>query len=197
MSDRGVTNSSLTVPNLITLARILLTPLVIILLIQKRYDTALLVFVLAGLSDLADGLIARHWEQRSPLGTFLDPLADKLLLVSSFVTLSIYRLVPSWLTVLVISRDAVLVLGALLLKLFDYPIVIRPTLAGKTAAASQMVTVLLVLLARQWAFPPLFLKGWFVFVGLLTAVSGIQYLANGLKVGNRPQEAASPGERRG
>ncbi len=197
MPEPPATNSSLTIPNLITLVRILLTPLIIILLIQKRYGTALLVFVLAGLSDLADGLIARHWEQRSPLGTFLDPLADKLLLVSSFVTLSVYRLIPSWLTVLVISRDAVLVLGALLLKIFDYPVVIRPTLAGKTTAAGQMITVLLVLLSRQWALPPVLLHGWFVGVGLLTAASGIQYLAGGLRVVNRPQEAASSGERHG
>lgn len=191
MVQRPLPVSSLTVPNIITLARILLTPLFIILLIQKRYGLALLIFVLACFTDLADGLIARHWEQRSPLGTVLDPLADKLLLVSSFVTLSIYRLIPSWLTVLVISRDAVLILGTLILKIMDYPLVIRPTPAGKTAAASQMLTVFLVLVAWQWPFPAPLLKGWFVLVGLLTAVSGIQYLAQGLKLGNRP-EAPDP-----
>ncbi len=197
MPEHPPANSSLTVPNLITLARILLTPLFVILLIQKRYPPALAVFVLASLSDLADGLIARHWEQRSPLGTFLDPLADKLLLVSSFVTLSIYRLVPSWLTVLVISRDAVLVLGALLLKLFDYPVVIRPTLAGKTAAAGQMITVFLVLAARQWPVPGDVLKGWFVMVGLLTAISGIQYLLAGLRMANPLRENPSQEDRHG
>ena len=76
----------LTIPNLITLARILLTPLFIIFLIQERYHWALWIFVLAGVSDLVDGLIARRWRQKSPLGAFLDPLADKLLMGSSFIT---------------------------------------------------------------------------------------------------------------
>jgi cardiolipin synthase len=197
MPDRQISASGLTIPNIITLARILLTPLFIILLIQKRYGPALVLFVVACFSDLADGLIARHWEQRSPLGTVLDPLADKLLLVSSFVTLSIYRLIPSWLTVLVISRDVILVLGTVILKILDYPLVIRPTPVGKTAAACQMATVFLVLAACQWSLAPWVQKAWFVLVGLLTAVSGVQYLANGLKMGNPSREADPPGGSRG
>jgi cardiolipin synthase (CMP-forming) len=115
------TKGRLTIPNLITLARILLTPLFIIFLIQGRYKQALWVFLLAGLSDMADGLIARAWQQKSPLGALLDPLADKLLMGSSFITLSIYRLIPPWLTVIVLSRDVVLVLGVVLFKLVNFP----------------------------------------------------------------------------
>jgi len=90
MPNQIASRASLTLPNLITLVRILLTPLFIIFLIQGSYRKALVIFLLAGLSDLADGLIARHWQQKTPLGTILDPLADKLLLSSSFVTLSIF-----------------------------------------------------------------------------------------------------------
>jgi len=97
-------NARLTIPNLITLTRILLTPLFVILLIQQRFQQALWIFILAGISDMADGLIARRWRQKSPLGALLDPLADKLLMCSSFVTLSIYHLIPPWLAVIVISR---------------------------------------------------------------------------------------------
>lgn len=181
MTDSDSTQHSFTIPNVITTFRILLTPLFIIFLIQGRYHKALAVFFLAGVSDLADGLIARTWHQKSPLGTFLDPLADKLLLSTSFVTLSICRLIPPWLTVVVLSRDVILVLGTILLKLADLPIVIKPTLAGKGTAAGQMLTVGVVLLGTIWPLNPHLLQAWFWFTGGLTAVSGIQYIYGGLK----------------
>jgi cardiolipin synthase len=150
----------------------------------------LLVFLCASLSDFVDGLIARHWQQRSPLGTVLDPLADKLLLMSSFILLSFYRLIPPWLAVVVISRDFILVAGILILKLFDYPVAVRPTLAGKFTAAAQMITVFVVLLSRQVPLPGIFLQGWFLLTGGLSTYSGIQYLAQGLKIGEKEKEAA-------
>ena len=171
----------LTIPNVITLARILLTPLFIIFLIQKRYPQALAVFVLAGLSDMADGLIARRWQQKSPLGAFLDPLADKLLMGSSFVTLSIYHFIPSWLTVIVISRDVVLVLGVVLLKLANLPVVVRPSLAGKLSTTTQIATVLLVLMARTWSISPVWPRALFYLTGALTAISGIHYILQALR----------------
>jgi len=183
---------SFTVPNLITLFRILLTPLFIIFLIQGRYHRALMVFVLAGVSDLADGLIARLWQQKSRLGSYLDPLADKLLLGASFVTLSIYKQIPSWLTVMVLSRDVALTLGVLLLRLSDYPLVIKPSLAAKLTTSAQLATVLLVLLARLWPLPVELLKVFFWLTGALTAISGIHYVYWGLKMvsqsGNGGQE---------
>jgi cardiolipin synthase len=180
----------LTVPNIITLARILLTPLFIILLIQKRYHEALWIFVLAGLSDMADGLIARRWQQRSPLGTFLDPLADKLLMCSSFVTLAIYHLIPPWLAVIVISRDLVLVLGVTLFKLVNFPVVVHPSLAGKLSTTTQVTTVLLVLVVTAWNLSPGFLDALFWLTGGLTTISGIHYILQALWGGvqsqNRP-----------
>ena len=177
----------LTIPNLITLARILLTPLFIIFLIQKRYPQALWVFVLAGLSDMADGLIARRWQQKSPLGALLDPLADKLLMCSSFVTLSIYHLIPPWLTVIVISRDVALVLGVMLFKMVNFPVVVRPSLAGKLSTATQVATVLLVLMAKSWTVSPAFLKALFLLTGALTTISGIHYILQALRGAAQPQ----------
>ncbi len=180
MTSRPFSSANLTIPNLITLVRILLTPLFIIFLIQGRYHKALTVFVLAGVSDLADGLIARVWQQKSPLGSYLDPLADKLLMASSFVTLSIYHQIPAWLTVIVISRDVALAVGVLVLKLTDYPLVIRPSLPGKWTTAVQIATIFLVLVGRIWPVPKLLLRASFLLAGGLTTISGIHYIFGGL-----------------
>jgi cardiolipin synthase len=193
MAVRPVSGANLTIPNIITLARILLTPLFIIMLIQGRYRKALAIFVLAGVSDLADGLIARTLQQRSRLGTYLDPMADKILMAASFVTLSIYRQIPSWLTVIVLSRDLALALGVLIFKLADYQLVIKPSLAGKLTTTLQVATVLLVLVSKIWAVPPLLLPVCFWLTGGLTALSGIHYVYGGLKQvslssGNGPGE---------
>jgi cardiolipin synthase len=170
----------LTIPNLITLTRILLTPLFIIFLIQERYQPALGIFVLAGLSDLADGLIARRWRQKSPLGTFLDPLADKLLMGASFITLSIYHLIPPWLTVIVISKDLVTVLGIMLFKLVNVPVIVQPSLAGKLCTTTQVATVLLVLMAQVWTISPAFLQAMFWVTGGITAITGLHYILQAL-----------------
>ncbi|MCK9375687.1 MAG: CDP-diacylglycerol--glycerol-3-phosphate 3-phosphatidyltransferase [Syntrophobacterales bacterium] len=173
--------ASLTIPNLITLLRILLTPLFIIFLIQGNYRKALLIFILAGVSDMADGLIARTWQQKSRLGSYLDPLADKLLMAASFVTLSIYHQIPSWLTVVVISRDVTLALGVLIFRLGDIPLVIKVTMAGKWTTTFQLVTVGFVLLSKIWPIPSLVLSVFFWVTGIFTSVSGIQYLYAGIK----------------
>ena len=177
----------LTVPNIITLARILLTPLFIILLIQKRYHQALGIFVLAGISDMADGLIARRWQMKSPLGAFLDPLADKLLMCSSFVTLGIYHLIPPWLAVIVISRDVVLVLGVMLFKMVNFPLIVQPSLAGKFSTTTQITTVLMVLVAQSWSVSPAFLKALFWLTGALTTISGVHYILQALRTAAQSQ----------
>lgn len=178
MPSRPLSKASLTIPNLITLTRILLTPLFIIFLIQGRHRQALAIFLLAGVSDLADGLIARWWQQKSRLGAYLDPLADKLLMCASFVTLGIFRAIPSWLVVVVLSRDVILGLGVLILRLADYPLVIRPSLAGKFTTALQLITVTLVLLVKGklWRLPPEVMSVIFYITGGLTIISGIHYI---------------------
>lgn len=184
MASPPVSQANLTIPNLITLLRLLLTPLFIILLIQGNYHKALFVFLLAGLSDLADGLIARTLQQKSRLGSYLDPLADKVLMAASFVTLSIYREIPSWLTVVVISRDVALAFGVLIFRLADIPLVVRPSLTGKWTTTFQVSTVFLVLIGKIWPFSPRVLVAFFYCTGALTTVSGIHYLYNGIKMMN-------------
>jgi cardiolipin synthase len=181
MASSPVSQASLTIPNLITLFRIILTPLFIIFLIQGNYRKALVVFILAGVSDLADGLIARTWQQKSRLGSYLDPLADKILMAASFVTLSIYHQIPSWLTVVVLSRDVTLATGVLIFRLADIPLMVRPSLAGKWTTTFQLTTVGFVLLSKIWAFPPLVLPVFFWVTGILTIVSGLQYFYRGFK----------------
>jgi cardiolipin synthase len=184
MASSPVSQARLTIPNLITLFRIILTPLFIIFLIQGNYRKALVVFILAGVSDLADGLIARTWHQKSRLGSYLDPLADKLLMAASFVTLSIYHQIPSWLTVVVLSRDVILAVGVVIFRLADIPLVVRPSLAGKWTTTFQLVTVGFVLLNKIWAFPPLVLPVFFYVTGALTTISGLQYFYRGIKQTN-------------
>ena len=187
MASSPVSQARLTVPNLITLFRIILTPLFIIFLIQGNYLRALVVFVLAGVSDLADGLIARTWHQKSRLGSYLDPLADKILMAASFVTLSIYHQIPPWLTVVVLSRDVILAVGVVIFRLADIPLVVRPSLAGKWTTTFQLITVGFVLLSKIVTIPPLLLLGLFWGTGVLTSISGIQYFYQGLKQMNKFQ----------
>ena len=178
MASRPLFKASLTIPNLITLTRILLTPLFIIFLIQGRYRQALAILLLAGVSDLADGLIARWWQQKSRLGAYLDPLADKLLMCGSFLTLGISRAIPSWLTVVVLSRDVIIGLGVLILRLADYPLVIRPSLASKCTTTFQLITVTLVLLVKGkfWRLSLGVMSSIFYLTGGLTIISGVHYV---------------------
>jgi cardiolipin synthase len=97
-------------PNLLTLIRILLIPLFVILIINQSFSWALIVFALAGITDGIDGLIARITRQRTELGAYLDPIADKLLLAAGFITLAIIEMLPSWLAVIVIARDMIILL---------------------------------------------------------------------------------------
>jgi len=187
MAAQPNSRASLTIPNLITLARILLTPLFIIFLIQGQYRKGLIVFLLAGLSDMLDGLVARRWHQKSPLGAYLDPLADKLLMSSSFITLSISHVIPPWLTVVVFSRDLTLALGVAIFRLADLPLIISPTWLGKWTTTLQIFTVLMALVGKIWPLPPLLFIALFWLTGLVTALSGIHYVYRALRlIGQSP-----------
>jgi len=166
--------------NWLTLLRIVLIPVFITLLVYRRPGWALTVFALAALTDLLDGWVARRHGRSSRLGAFLDPLADKLLLTASFVTLTYLRALPFWIAAVVISRDVILVVGALLVHIVGIRIDPRPTRAGKAATFLQVVTVLLGLLSRYLAVEP----GLTVAMGLaafFTIYSGCQYLIQGMR----------------
>src|SRR4030042_845952 len=133
-------------PNLLTLTRVLLIPLFVILIINKYFDWALLTFAVAGITDGLDGLIARLTHQRTELGAYLDPIADKLLLSAAFISLAIIEMIPSWLVVIVITRHLILLVGFLMLHLTNHRPKIKPTLVSKTTTDFQIATVLFALL---------------------------------------------------
>lgn len=169
------------IPNIITFIRIIIIPAFVTALIYKRYDYALFLFIFAAVSDALDGLMARVTKQKTKLGAFLDPLADKSLLVTSFILFSVYDWIPLWLTITVISRDVIVVLGWILLYLTSHITKIEPLLIGKAAIASQLVLIAYTLLSINMNYiPPA--AGWmFWTVAVLTIVSGIQYIYKGLK----------------
>jgi cardiolipin synthase len=174
-----MTGDAWNIPNSLTLLRILLIPVFVGLMLYASYEWALVVLLGAGLTDALDGTIARAANQRTKLGMYLDPLADKLLLTSGFLTLSALHLVPLWMVILVVSRDVILLSGALLAHLTDSAVDIAPTLLGKGTTVFQLAYLLLAvgLVARRADLrlldPLLYL------VVLLTVASGSHYLYRG------------------
>jgi cardiolipin synthase len=122
---------TLNIPNILTLLRILLVPVFVGLVMVENFSTATFVFVVAGLTDALDGYIAKRFTQKTNFGAWLDPFADKFLLVSAFVVLSIKGWIPMFLCALVISRDVVIIGGIVMLQLFGRDVEISPSLAGK------------------------------------------------------------------
>jgi cardiolipin synthase (CMP-forming) len=172
----------MTLPNLITSLRIILAPIFIIYLIREDFPAALVIFIIAGLSDGADGLIARVFNQKSRLGSYLDPLADKILLIAAFVVLSVRHFIPPWLTVMAISRDILILLGVLILFLNQMDIIIRPSIVSKITTCLQLGTVFMVL-SRDY-LPQLyrFNTALFWLTGLFTIISGLHYMYYWFKV---------------
>lgn len=137
------------VPNLLTGLRLLLVPPVAALILQQSYGAALLLFAVAGASDALDGFLARRFACTSRLGALLDPLADKLLLIVSYVCLSLVAILPWWLTLVVLLRDLVIVSGAVAYRLLVEPPEIRPTLLGKLSTLLQVVLIVELLLQES------------------------------------------------
>lgn len=177
-------------PNALTVLRIILVPVIIICLIQAQHRNALFLFILAGITDALDGFFARILKQKSVLGSYLDPLADKALISSCFVTLSIIGGIPAWLTVIVISRDFIILLGISVLTLLSVPFEVKPTVVSKVTTAFQLLSVFLALLFAAY---PLHLDSEWISVvywitALLTVVSGLNYLLRGIWfINNAPQ----------
>ncbi len=166
----------MTVPNLITSIRIILVPIFAIYLINDRRSAALVVFVVAGLSDAADGFIARLFDQKSRLGSYLDPLADKILLVTAFVVLSARHGMPAWLSVVVISRDILILLGVLILFLSETEFTIRPSVLSKATTCAQIATVFTALSRQYIPFSAGVMTYACPVTGALTIASGLHYM---------------------
>jgi cardiolipin synthase len=172
----------MSLPNALTLIRILLIPLFVIFLISKSFHNALITFVIAGITDGIDGFIARIWNQRTDLGSYLDPIADKLLLASAFVTLAILRIIPSWLTVIVMSRDVLIALGFWVLTMTDHKPTLKPRYTSKITTVFQILTVIWALLSvLQWRVAflfPIFIR----LTAFFTILSGVHYIYIGNKL---------------
>jgi CDP-diacylglycerol--glycerol-3-phosphate 3-phosphatidyltransferase len=190
--------SRMTTANKITIVRILMIPAFVTMAIYygesiKRGDplewqrfTAIVIFILAAVSDGLDGYVARRYNQRSALGVYLDPIADKGLLLSGIITLSIsnwsqsdpeYGSFPVWFPVLVISRDAVILVGTMILYLLNGKVHVKPNWTGKVATVLQMIAIGWVML--QLRFIPLLYV--VVAAGVFTLISGIVYVTDGVR----------------
>jgi cardiolipin synthase len=169
-------------PNLITIARLLLVPVTVWLIISEAFGLAFLAFIVAGISDGVDGAIARRWGWRSELGAYLDPLADKALLVSIYVSLGMLKFLPAWLVILVVSRD-ILIVGAVILSwLMDKPLRMAPLMISKINTAAQIVFAGAVLgvLGLEVDIEPLLAAGM-ALVATFTAASGALYMREWLR----------------
>ncbi len=182
MADHGKDHggSRVNLPNLLTLVRIVLTPLMVIFMIQGRLRDAALVFLVAGVSDGLDGLLARWLRQKTVIGAILDPLADKLLLSSSYVTLAVLGELPPWLTVVVISRDVIILVGVLVLFILHGHVDIHPSLPGKVTTFTQLATVLAVFLNHGTGWMEPYLTPLFFSTGAATIISGLHYMTIGV-----------------
>jgi cardiolipin synthase len=170
------------IPNLITMFRIFMVPLVVWLIIGEQMAAAFWVFLLAGLSDGIDGFIAKRFDQQTLLGAYLDPLADKALLVSIYVTLGLQLHIPNWLVIMVVSRDILIVSAVILSWMLDRAVTMRPLFVSKANTTGQIVLAGLVLVdvgfgldltvSRQMAV---------VAVAVLTVASAIAYLIGWLE----------------
>jgi len=135
----------LNIPNLISLARILLVPVIVWAIASNEMQVAFGLFVVAGLSDLVDGFLAKQFRMATELGAYLDPLADKAMLVSVYVTLGIVEEVPRWLVILVVSRDIMIVTAVILSWLVDKPVKLKPLLVSKLNTLAQVLLAAFVL----------------------------------------------------
>lgn len=181
------------IPNFLSLLRIILVPVFVIFLIQSEYDKALIVFMVAGLTDALDGALARLLKCQTTLGAYLDPIADKLLLVTSFVTLAIFGLIPGWLAVIVISRDFIILLGIAILNLMSVAYEIKPAVVGKMTTALQIATIFFALLYKAVThdFGYYWIIGLCWTTALFTIISGLVYIVRGIRIVNKsiPEEA--------
>ena len=169
-------------PNWLTILRILLIPVFVTLLVYRRAGLALLVFCLASLTDLLDGYIARSQGRQTRLGAFLDPMADKLLLTSGFVTLTWLKVIPFWITAVVVSRDVVLSIGVLVIHVAGGTVHPAPTWIGKMSTVFQMLTVLAAMASVYFQLVPVFVTKLLAWVTAgFTITSGLQYIIRGLK----------------
>jgi cardiolipin synthase len=168
----------LSIPNLITLARILAVPVILWAITSGEMRIAFALFLLAGLSDLIDGFLAKRFGMATELGAYLDPLADKAMIVSIYVALGIVEAIPRWLVILVVSRDIMIVSAVILSWLVDRPVKLRPITVSKLNTVAQIVYATVVLAALTFGWEIVLVKDMLMaLVAALTLLSVAFYVA--------------------
>ena len=173
----------LNLPNCLTLIRILTIPIFLEFLAYHLYREALVVFILGGVTDFLDGFFARRMKQQTALGAYLDPVADKLLVITSFIMLGAIEGIPMWLAVVVVVRDILILVGfAIIYVLVEEPLQVKPTLVGKWSTTLQLLTlgVALALLSEPQLLSARVLDLFVWATAAATVMSGCQYLYRGL-----------------
>ncbi|WP_156825206.1 CDP-alcohol phosphatidyltransferase family protein [Elioraea tepidiphila] len=177
-------DAMITLPNLITLARLFAVPLAVWLILQREMDLAFWLFVAAGISDAVDGFIAKRFDARSQVGAVLDPVADKALLVSVYVTLGATGFLPSWLVILVVFRDVLIVGGVLTLYVLGQEPAIRPLFVSKANTAMQILLAAAVLLNAAYGVPASGVVAALLWITAATTfASGAAYVARWVRGG--------------
>jgi len=164
------------IPNTLTLGRILLTPVIVYFILENQPIQALIFMAIAGLTDMLDGAIAKHFNMQTTVGSYLDPLADKLMLVSTIVCLFYMDEVPLFVFLAVVFRDAIIIGGAALYQLVTHRLRMEPTLLSKATTLVQILYVLIALLHMAYGFEESMMQFviWLTFA--ITVASGVQYM---------------------
>jgi cardiolipin synthase (CMP-forming) len=174
--------------NWLTTLRILLIPVFVTLLVYRRPGWAFLVFCVASLTDMLDGYIARRRGTQTRLGAFLDPVADKLLMTSAFVTLTYLKVIPFWIAAVVVSRDLILSVGVIVIHVAGGTVHPSPSWLGKASTLCQVATVVSAMLAYYFKILPSLPRAAAWVMAFFTIASGLQYLVQGLKQLNPPAD---------
>jgi cardiolipin synthase len=192
-SKRGSTLYG-SIPNFITLARVMSVPVIFWLLVNGHSRIAFFVFLGAGISDAVDGYLAKRFDWRTELGAYLDPLADKLLIVSIYIALAVAREIPLWLVIAVVSRDVLILLAVLISWLMDRPVHIKPLAISKLNTAAQLVLATTVLGDEGFGLGLDMVRLGLVWItGALTILSLLAYVRTWLRhMGGYESKAAPP-----
>jgi cardiolipin synthase len=182
------------VPNVISLLRIALVPGYLIGVIHGYYRLALVIFVVAALTDVLDGFLARRLHQESVLGLYLDPTADKLLIIVSYVSLAVLGLLPAWVAIVVFFKDLFIALGVAIIFFSGRKPVVKPSLWGKQTTFLQILAVVATLACESADFDWSYLGALFWLTGGMTIFSGCQYIMQGLRQMDEGDQSVPPGK---
>lgn len=171
-----MTGKALTIPNLISAMRFVAVPIVVYCMLAEQWTIALLVFLCAGISDAIDGFIARHFDQMSEIGAYLDPLADKTLMVAVFIILAVFGALPLWIVVVIVARDIFIVGGVVLAAIIGTDIKIAPIKVSKVTTVFQIALAAYLLAQMAGIVSPSFIEILLIYgTAILTLVSASAY----------------------